>query len=226
MSLKNHSGLSQHFFLKSGGKSKYDARYEWNEFMNDFVSELINSNFEIGLHPSFDSFDKIELMEEEKIKLENLTGLKIRGVRQHYLRYNFEKTPLIHSKLGFKYDSTLGFNLRYGFRSGYVFPYKIYDVRNNVELEIYEIPLVFMDSVYQYGRSSAGVEDILNEILKLAEVVKCFGGVMTVLFHNSVYDEFDFKGWNFIYEEFVKFALNEGAFIGSCSEVLDLFENE
>ena len=219
-------GIKSTFFLKSGGKSKYDAMYEWNEFMNDFVSELINSNFEIGLHPSFDSFDKIELMEEEKIKLENLTGLKIRGVRQHYLRYNFEKTPLIHSKLGFKYDSTLGFNLRYGFRSGYVFPYKIYDVRNNVELEIYEIPLVFMDSVYQYGRSSAGVEDILNEILKLAEVVKCFGGVMTVLFHNSVYDEFDFKGWNFIYEEFVKFALNEGAFIGSCSEVLDLFENE
>ena len=77
-------------------------------------------------------------------------------------------------------------------------PYNIYDVRNNVELEIYEIPLVFMDSVYQYGRSSAGVEDILNEILKLAEVGKCFGGVMTVLFHNSVYVEFDFKGWNFI----------------------------
>lgn len=219
-------GVRSTFFFKSGGKSKYDAKYKWDKFMSGFVSELVNSNFEIGLHPSFDSFDKIELMEDEKTKLENLTGLRIDGVRQHYLRYDFEKTPLIHSRLGFKYDSTLGFNLRYGFRSGYLFPYKIYDVRNNVEFEIYEIPLVFMDSVYQYGRSSAGVSDILKEILKIVEVVKCFGGVMTVLFHNSVYDEFDFKGWDFIYEEFVKFALNEGAFVGSCGEVLSLFENE
>ncbi len=219
-------GIKSTFFLKSGGKSRYDARYKWDKFMNDFVNELINSNFEIGLHPSFDSFDKVELMEEEKMRLENFTGLKIQGVRQHYLRYDFGKTPLIHSELGFRYDSTLGFNLRYGFRCGYMFPYKIYDVWNNVELGIYEIPIVFMDSVYQYGRSSAEVGDILSEILKLVKVAKCFGGVITVLFHNSVYDEFDFKGWDFIYEEFVKFALNEGAFVGSCSEVLGLFENE
>ncbi len=219
-------GVKSTFFLKSGRTSKYDARYKWDKFFLDFVDDLKRSGFEIALHPSFETFNSFELMKEEKLKLENFINLKVNGVRQHYLRYDFKITPSIHDGLNFKYDSTLGFNLRQGFRCGYAFPYKIYDVEKNVELEVYEIPLVFMDAVYQYGRSSKGIEEILVEVVNLAKVVKSFGGVFTVLFHNFVYDEFDFKGWDFIYEEFLKFAINSDAFVGSCSEILDLFESE
>lgn len=214
------------FFLKSGRTSRYDARYKWDQFFLDFVDELKKSGFEIALHPSFETFDNFELMREEKNKLESLVNLRLDGVRQHYLRYDFKITPSIHNELGFRYDSTLGFNLRQGFRCGYAFPYKIYDIEKDVELEVYEIPLVFMDAVYQYGRSLKKVDEILAELINLAKVVKSFGGVITVLFHNFVYDEFDFENWDFVFEEFLKFAINSDAFAGSCSEILDLFESE
>ncbi len=217
-------GIKSTFFLKSGGATKYDARYRWDEFMFEFVRKLKENEFEIGLHPSFDAFDKVELMRSEKEKIFEFVGSNVYGVRQHYLRYDFKITPFIQGELGFKYDSTLGFLSRHGFRCGYVFPFKIFDVDKNVEMEIYEIPIVFMDAVYQYGKSVKLVEEILDELINLLRVVKVFGGVMTVLFHNTIYDEFDFKGWDFVYEEFVKLALKEGAFVGSCREIIDLFE--
>jgi len=223
---ENKFGVKSTFFLKSGGATKYDARYKWDEFMFGFVRKLKENGFEIGLHPSFDAFDKIELMRNEKEKILEFVGSNVFGVRQHYLRYNFKITPFIQSELGFKYDSTLGFTSRQGFRCGYAFPFKIFDVDGNVEMEIYEIPIVFMDAVYQYGKNVKSIEEILSEVVKLLRVVKVFGGVMTVLFHNTVYDEFDSWGWDFVYEEFVKLALEEGAFVGSCEEIIDLFETK
>ncbi len=213
------------FFMKSGGGTKYDARYKWDKFLIDFVTGIKNFGFEIGLHPSFDTFDKVEKMEMEKRKIEEIANTTVKGVRQHYLRYDFRTTPFIHNELGFRYDSTLGFNSRSGFRCGYAFPFKIFDIDRGIELETWEIPLVFMDAVYQYGKSQGKIEEIFDNSLKLVEVVRSFGGVMTVLFHNTVYDEFDFKGWDLIYEGLIKFALEGGAFVGSCSEILDLFAN-
>ncbi len=223
---ENGLGVKSTFFLKSGGRSKYDARYKWDEFMFEFVRNLNKNGFEIGFHPSFDAFDKFELMKSEKEKFSDFIGSDVDGVRQHYLRYDFKTTPFIQSELGFRYDSTLGFVSRHGFRCGYSFPFKIFDVNRNEEMRIYEIPIVFMDAVYQYGKSVKSIEEIFAEIIGLFKVVKVFGGVMTVLFHNTVYDEFDFKGWDFVYEEFVRMAINEGAFVGSCREIINLFEIE
>lgn len=219
-------GIKSTFFFKSGGNSKYDARYRWDEFLIDFVKKLRNADFEIGFHPSFETFDKIEMMRTEKENLETLINFDVKGVRQHYLRYDFKITPFLHDELGFKYDSTLGFSSRHGFRCGYSFPYKIYNVEKDVEFGVWEIPIVFMDSVYQYGRRLKSPEEIFSEIINLMQAVKSFGGVMAVLFHNTVYDEFDFKGWDRIYEDFLKYAVNSGAFVGSCSEILDIFERE
>lgn len=213
------------FFMKSGGGTKYDARYKWDKFLIDFVARIKNSGFEVGLHPSFDAFDKIEKMRMEKRSIEEIVNLTVEGVRQHYLRYDFKTTPFIHDELNFRYDSTLGFVSRSGFRCGYAFPFKIYDIDRGIELKTWEIPLIFMDSVYQYDRSNLEIERILDKALKLAELVKSFGGVMTVLFHNSIYDEFDFKGWDLVYEGLLKSALGRGAFVGSCSEILDSFTN-
>jgi len=220
-------GVRSTFFLKSSfGRSKYDAKYKWDEFLVNFAGELKNSGFEIGLHPCFDSFDKVELMKMEKDEIEKIIGSGLDGVRQHYLRYDFRITPFIQSELGFKYDSTLGFAQRPGFRCGYAFPFKIYDVDGETELGLWEIPLVFMDAVYQYGRGGKEIDEIFDEVLKIVDVVKGFGGVAVVLFHNSVYDEFDFKGWDRVYEGLVKFALERGAFVGSCAEVLNLFTGQ
>jgi hypothetical protein len=63
-------------------------------------------------------------------------------------------------------------------------------------------------------------------LFDIVEVVKGLGGVVTVLFHNTVYDEFDFSGWDLIYENFLRRCVELGAFVGSCEQILDLFLDE
>jgi peptidoglycan/xylan/chitin deacetylase (PgdA/CDA1 family) len=219
-------GVKSTFFFKSGGKSKYDASYNWDEFIVNFVKELKDEGFELAFHPSFSSFKDFDLMRFEKEELERLAGAKVSGVRWHYLMYDFKTTPFFQEKVGFRYDSTLGFLSRAGFRCGYAFPFKVYDVDGDTEMGIYEIPIVFMDSVYQYGKSSKTGEEILKMLFDIVEVVKGLGGVVTVLFHNTVYDEFDFSGWDLIYENFLRRCVELGAFVGSCEQILDLFLDE
>jgi len=219
-------GVKSTFFFKSGGSSKYDANYKWDEFLVDFVNKLNGESFEVAFHPSFSSFKNFDLVKYEKEKLERLVGIKVSGVRWHYLMYDFETTPFFEEMIGFRYDSTLGFLSRGGFRCGYAFPFKVYDVERNSEINVYEIPIVFMDSVYQYGRSSETVDEILEQVFELVEVVRSFGGVFNVIFHNTIYDEFDFKGWDLIYENLVRHVIGLDAFVGSCEQILNLFEGE
>ncbi len=219
-------GVKSTFFFKSGGKSRYDASYNWDEFLVGFVRELKDKGFEIAFHPSFSSFKDFDLMKFEKEELERLSGVKVSGMRWHYLMYDFKTTPFFQERIGFRYDSTLGFLSRAGFRCGYTFPFKLYDVDRDLEIDVYEIPMVFMDSVYQYGRSSKSVDEILEMLFDIVKVVRGFGGVFTVLFHNTIYDEFDFGGWSLIYENFLHSCIELGAFVGSCEQILDSFLGE
>jgi len=115
------------------------------------LRHLIHERFEVGLHGSFHSATNEERLCKEKAILENSIGTKVRKVRQHWLRYEENTTPYIHNKL-FKYDSTLGWNDRMGFRSGIAGRYRPYDHKNKKPFDYMITPQVIMDAnIYDYG---------------------------------------------------------------------------
>jgi len=100
---------------------------------------------EIGLHPTWYSYNDVDELKRQKEALEKALDHEIVSVRQHYLHYDIRVTPAVHAAAGFKYDSTLGFNDNIGFRFGTCYPWHLYDLKAEKELPIMEIPLIIQD---------------------------------------------------------------------------------
>lgn len=131
------------------------------------LKDLIADGFEIGLHGSYESAMNKTLLSAEKESLESILGIKIRKVRQHWLRYSENITPHIHNAL-FESDSTMGWNDRIGFRAGCASKYRPYNHQAKEAFDFFEVPLVVMDSnIYCYGWQRR--EEIMDRVLAIFE---------------------------------------------------------
>jgi len=127
----------------------YDIRN--NKMLKNKLKELIQNSFEIGLHGSIQSATDKDRLHLEKRILEDTIQIQVDKVRQHWLKYEEKITPYLHNNL-FKYDSTLGWNDRVGFRSGCASRYRPYDHVNQKSFNYLIIPQVIMDSnIFEYG---------------------------------------------------------------------------
>ncbi|UCH71920.1 MAG: polysaccharide deacetylase family protein [Thermoplasmatales archaeon] len=181
------------------------------------IIEILHENgWEIGLHSGPQSFDSHENMKKEIQKIERVAGLKIKGNRNHYLKYNSEKTWQTLEKNKIIYDSSLGYSDQVGFKSGVCNPYNAYDYNNNKELKTVELPLVFMDNIFE-------MKDCNEKLNKLVENVKKFNGLIVIDWHLRVFDTLDFPGYTKFYEKLLERFKQDNAFICKCEDVLDIY---
>jgi peptidoglycan/xylan/chitin deacetylase (PgdA/CDA1 family) len=153
--------------------------------VTEMIQEIHRRGWEIGLHPSWYSFNTVDELKRQKEALENAIGRSISSVRQHYLHYDIRNTPRAHSEAGFRYDSTLGFNDNIGFRFGTCYPWSLYDLKTQKQLPIVEIPLIIQDVAMLSPKKSMRLDSEMafNYIALLADRVKEVGGVLTLLWH-------------------------------------------
>lgn len=155
--------------------------------VSEMIGEIARRGFEIGLHPSWYSFNDIEELKSQKEALEKILDSEIVSVRQHCLHYDIRITPSLHNEVGFKYDSTLGFNDNVGFRFGTSYPWKLFDIRLKKKLQIMEIPLIAQDGAMlkQFKGLRLDSETAFQYIVQLTNSVEKVGGVLTLLWHPS-----------------------------------------
>jgi hypothetical protein len=170
----------------------------------------------------YNAYDNETIMKCELLKLKKAMDIDKLGVREHFLRYDVKLTPVIHSNLNFIYDSSLGYHDLEGYRTGYSFPHRLFDLKNNKPLNIVEIPLVIMDSTLEYYRNF-DPEKAKIIIKAMINTLKNYGGIMTLLIHNTCYDDFDYKGWGTVYEEIIMYSLDENIPIKSIRDSLYYF---
>jgi len=159
--------------------------------VNEMIQEIDRRGWEIGLHPSWYSFNDADEMKAQKETLEKAVGHEIVSVRQHFLHYDIRLTPGVQELAGFRYDSTLGFNDNVGFRFGTCHPWKVYDTEGQRTLSLVEIPLIVQDTAMlrQEKGLRLDADTALAYVLQLAGEVERVGGVMTLLWHpNAVSD--------------------------------------
>src|SRR6516225_8831091 len=77
----------------------------------------VHTNFEVGVHPGYNTFHSRESLARETQRLKRSLGEDYPGGRQHYLRWS-PQTWLDWEACGLRYDSSIGFASHFGFRAG------------------------------------------------------------------------------------------------------------
>jgi hypothetical protein len=195
-----HNFRSIFFFLDQGVKHA-DAYYSFQE---DRVKELFNylqeEDCEIGLHGPVKSLSSQEVMNSSLAKLKEASQAPVIGNRQHRLLWTHPDTAIIESKCGLQYDSTLGFAAHEGFRNSYCYPFRIFDFATDTMLDVWEFPLTVMDGTL-LGYRNLSNEEALQKCKDLIQEIKKFGGLFTLLWHNSFFDEDVYPGVQKLYED-------------------------
>jgi len=159
-------------------------------------------------------------MLEQKAKLERIVGKKIKGYRNHYLRFKVPQTWIALSEAGFCYDSTLGYVEHFGFRNGMIHPFQPFNRRTEATIPILELPLAIMDdTIYNKKKMNLSPETGWESIEKLLRTAKECSGVLVVLWHNTTFGNPALKDWARIYEKLLRTGKDEGAWLCSGEEL-------
>lgn len=214
---------STFFFLNEKGKPHLFDLKSWKLFtgrynINDpriveIMKKLVKGGWEIGLHGSYGSYNNETRLKYEKNKLENIIG-RVQGVRQHYGNLNIPETWKIQEKIGFRYDSTLCFTRNIGFRWGTSFPFKPLGMSSRKSHALMEIPLIIIDG------SLFLQDNPWEECEKIIDCIEKTGGILTVLWHQRVFNETDFPNWNKVYEKLITTCKEKGAWVATASAIV------
>jgi peptidoglycan/xylan/chitin deacetylase (PgdA/CDA1 family) len=226
--------LSQIMDLEAsyGGKSSFyfiatetdPLRFRYNvEDIENILGEIYDRGWEVGLHGGYYSYDSTEAIKNEKKRLETVLGKKILGFRNHYLRFKTPDSWEILANSGFKYDSTFGYSRSVGFRNGMCHPFRPYNLKEDREIEILEIPLIIMDVAL--FATSKSFEEAWEYTKNLIDTTESLNGVITLLWHNFVFGCGFRRDWVKLYEKILQYCSGRGAWITSGEEIYRWWEN-
>lgn len=187
MALEDSYGLRSSFYVVPSGSHRRDPPYRLAA-LAAVVHSLSGGGWEVGVHGSFESFDKPGMLTMQKRMLEALLGRSVTGVRQHFINFTPPLTWKIQEDAGFVYDSTVASRDRPGFRVGICHPYRPEGLR------LLEIPLTVMDGqLFWYEKLDA--ERAYERTMGLIRTVASFNGVACLNWHQHTMDELSFPGW-------------------------------
>lgn len=208
------------WLLKAGGRDARDVPYSLDSnVLRRFIEQASARGFELGLHPSYHASTDAERLAAERDRLAAHLPYPPSSIRSHYLRFGLPETIRLYENAGFRIDSTLGFPDREGFRFGTCQPFRLFDVENDRETELWEVPLTFMDASL-FNRRRLSVEEAIARTVMLLEACRTYGGVCVGLWHNVLADELDYPGWRRHFREVLRMAMEQDACISTLRDVL------
>lgn len=160
--------------------------------MRSLLREIHARGHEVGIHPGYNTYRSSEAMRRSVNTLRRVLDEEgiiqpLLGGRQHYLRWHTSETARLWEECGLDYDSTLGFADHAGFRCGTCREFPLYDLQQRRPLRLRERPLILMECSVLAERYM-GVTDANQALSVMSDLrANCerFGGVFTLLWHNS-----------------------------------------
>lgn len=197
--LSQQNGFKSSFYFMSAEPSKYNAGYDpTSSYLQSCIRHLEQQGHEVGFHPGYESVENPTQFKLEKEKMDKVLRKKRYGGRQHFLRFRVPDTWRQWEDANLSYDSSLGYADHEGFRCGTCHAFRVFDVLQDRELNLLEIPLIIMDvTLRQYRQLTP--EQGREIILLLAKRCKQVDGIFTLLWHNTSLDG-PWKDWRAIYK--------------------------
>lgn len=203
---KESQTKSIYFFLAATKRSKYDKNILPSlSAMHDLI-QTIARKASIGLHPSWQSSQSVEILKNEKKRVEAITGNKLTKSRQHYIQINFPKTYQQLIQVGIKEEYSMGYPAKNGFRASYAFPFLWYDLSNEQQTDLIIHPFCFMDASAIFGEKLTD-EEFYASLNNYVNLLRKKGGQLVTVFHNHFLSDDSSKK---LYSNFLLELINSG----------------
>jgi peptidoglycan/xylan/chitin deacetylase (PgdA/CDA1 family) len=222
---QEHDARSTFFFL---GEHRYDLDGRDGAFYHRRLPEAIEQvrsrGAEVGLHASTRATLSLNALQYQKDYIEQVSGEPIGGVRFHNLLLNVPDSLEHVQRAGFDYDTTLGYAAAEGFRAGSSWPFPLYSLARDKALDVIEVPLAVMDTTFLSRRYQGLSSDLVfRAITTLLERVAQSGGGVSVLWHNSGFDDQLTGGFGTVYRRLLGWIGDEGGAGVTGQAIVDEF---
>ena len=183
-SLSDETKTALRYFVLIGDYSKYDKNPHYNKDGFKKTLKGLSNKHEMGLHPSYESFNYLEKIEIEKKRLENIIEKKVTSARCHFLRIKLPETYRAFIKAGITDDYTMIYASQSGFRTGLCTPYPWFDLERNEITSLIIHPSIIMEGTLRdyNGYTSEHANSTINNLLS---EVKKQGGEFVSVWHND-----------------------------------------
>ena len=192
-----------YFFLVAKENGVYDKNILPD---NEAMQSLIKSHagkYDIGIHPSWKSNDAIEILQDEKYILENISAKEITCSRQHYIKFSL---PTDYKRLidaGIKNEYSMGYGTVNGFRASVASSFCWYDLTTEKITSLRVHPFCFMDATC-FFQQKLSVDESYEELVHYYTENKKVNGEMITIFHNNILSTSkEFEGWLDMYQKFI-----------------------
>lgn len=177
-------------------KHPHDAKnYLDDPFFGKLLTWMSSLEHDMGYHSGYLAGYDAQQLEHEHRQLVEKTGLKPVIHRSHYLRYDASVLFPTLVRLGYRYDSSIAWADHVGSRTQTCHPHAVFDVAQNRELPIIEVPLMVMDTQLM-GYMKCSPDQAIACIAQCLDQVKRHQGLMVWNFHHHGFDPVDAPGWD------------------------------
>jgi hypothetical protein len=185
-------GLRSEFYFMAGKTTEHDSGYNlFSSHLQRLLRYIHDRGHIIGLHPSYGTLGRPDLLSAE---VENLrkamdragAAQPVRNGRQHYLRWQAERSWADWEEAGLEEDSSVGFAKHVGFRAGTSKSFPVWSLLSSKSVKLIERPLIAMERSLlskKKMRLDANQSTILMKRIALS--VKAVGGNFVLLWHND-----------------------------------------
>ncbi len=207
------------------GHSDFDVSYDvGSSRFGELFKQLSYRDFEVGLHAGYNSHLSAERFEDERLKLERLANVRVRGLRHHawHLGRDVTATLEAHEEAEFQFDSSLAFNRRAKLRRSVALPYRPWSERLGRAVDVIQIPVALMDGHIFYHDVSE--DDALRQACEAVDGIKDVGGVGAIDWHvrTSSPDSKQFGTWGRTYVALLDYlSEQDDIWITSLGEIND-----
>ena len=150
------------------------------------------------------SVNEPDKLSEQIEPIATVSGRAVRAGRAHYLTYDSKVSPDRVLSNGVRFDESIGYAECEGFRCGYAGVFRPLNTERTDILNMWELPLVFMDvNTLSIGPDEPTFEQTLS-------LLEDTGGVISVLFHPGRCNNPEYPELIGRYHEILRFCHSRG----------------
>ncbi len=142
----------------------------------------------VGIHPSYGSNNKNQQLKIEISRLSNIIHRTITISRQHYSMLNFPSTYQNLLQAGIQRDFSMGYTNLNGFRASYCYPFKWYNLSNEMLTPLTINPFCIAENTLKYFAHKES-KTLMDLALPIISEVKKYNGQLISIFHNDTFDD-------------------------------------